>query len=204
MTEKKHTHSNSPTQPKNSNKRKILLIIIAGLLIGVGAYILVLLLTPKVQKKTAKTIETSQSQLVKASDKNILVIPSAGIEAEISEGNVNVLDKGLVWHRLPKEGNPEKGGNTILTGHSFVWGYTPKQVKEQSIFYNLSDVKKGDAIQVRWNGKIYNYVASEIKQVKPNETDIEKPSKDPKLTIYTCTLGGSADGRVVVIAKPSS
>lgn len=204
MTEKKHTHSNSPTQPKNSNKRKILLIIIAGLLIGVGAYILVLLLTPKVQKKTAKTIETSQSQLVKASDKNILVIPSAGIEAEISEGNVNVLDKGLVWHRLPKEGSPEAGGNTILTGHSFVWGYTPKQVKEQSIFYNLSDVKKGDAIQVRWNGKIYNYVASEIKQVKPNETDIEKPSKDPKLTIYTCTLGGSADGRVVVIAKPSS
>jgi sortase A len=186
------------------NKPTIAMVIIAGLLLGFGIYILILLLTPKIQKKTEQTILKSQTQQPIDSNKNELIIPSAGIEAEISEGNITVLDKGLVWHRLPKEGNPTIGGNMILTGHSFVWGYTPKQVKEKSIFYNLSDAKKGDLLQVRWDGKIYKYKVLEIKQVKPNATEIEKPSKEPKLTIYTCTLGGSADGRVVVIAIPSS
>ncbi len=203
MQTNKNSYSNKPRN-KNSKKRNFILIIIAGLLLGIGAYILFLLLSPKLSQKTAQSIESSQSQLVKASDKNILLIPSAGVETEISEGNINVLDKGLVWHRLPKEGNPEIGGNTILTGHSFVWGYTPKQIKEKSIFYNLRDVKKGDTVQVRWNGKVYNYKVTETKQVKPNEIEIEKPSNEPKLTIYTCTLAGSADGRVVVIARPSN
>ncbi len=62
----------------------------------------------------------------------------------------------------------------------------------------------GDDITVYWDKKDYRYKITEVKTVKPNETSIEAPSKEPKLTIYTCTLGGSADGRVVVIAKPAS
>lgn len=201
MTPKQH---NNPHSPKKSKKiTSVILIVIAGILLGIGVYILILLFTPKLQKKSAKEFQKTQEQL-QQSDKNFLTISSAGIAAEISEGDVNVLDKGVVWHRLPKEGNPEKGGNTVLTGHSFVCGYTPKQIKEQSIFYNLNEVKVGDKVEVRWNGKTHSYIVSETKQVKPNQTEIEKPSTEAKLTIYTCTLGGSADGRVVVIAKPSS
>jgi LPXTG-site transpeptidase (sortase) family protein len=203
MKDQKNTHISDVKKSKSRKNSALVLIVIAGLLLGLGVYILALLLTPKLQKKSAQEFQKTQEQLQK-SDKNLLTIKSAGVATEISEGDVNVLDKGLVWHRLPKEGNPEVGGNMILTGHSFVWGYTPKQVKENSIFYNLGDAKVGDPIEVRWNGKSYNYKVSETKQVKPNQIEIEKPSKDPKLTIYTCTLAGSADGRVVVIAVPSS
>lgn len=189
-------------QSKKRTSTSVILIIIAGVLLGAGIYILLLLLTPKLSRNSAKEFQKTQEQL-QVSNKNFLTIPSASIAAEISEGDVNVLDKGVVWHRLPAVGNPEKGGNTILTGHSFVWGYTPKQIKEQSIFYNLNEVKVGDKLQVRWNNTTYNYEVSETKQVKPNQIEIEKPSKEAKLTIYTCTLGGSADGRVVVIARPT-
>lgn len=199
----KHPDSfDGPKLPKSKARKRLLtvgIMFLACILFGLGIYLLVLILVPKLQKKSAESIKNSQSQ---ESDKNELFIQSAGISAEISEGDIGVLDKGLIWHRLAKQGNPEIGGNMVLTGHSFVWGYTPKQIKEKSIFYNLGDAKKGDEVEVRWNGKIYNYEVSEIKQVKPSQIEIELPSKDPKLTIYTCTTGGSADGRVVIIAIP--
>ncbi len=30
----------------------------------------------------------------------------------------------------------------------------------------------------------------------------EQPSKTPKLTLYTCTIGGAYDGREVIVATP--
>lgn len=169
-------------------------------MIAAGAYILILLFSPKLNKaqpkKTAEVIEE-----IKKTDQNTLLISTAGVYAPILEGGDEVLDKGLL-HRVPKNGNPEIGGNFVVSGHSFVWGYTPKQVKEKSVFYNLSDVKVGDEIVAYWNKKLYYYTVTEKKTVKPNAIEIENKTKDPTLTVYTCTPGGSSDGRVVLIAKP--
>lgn len=191
-----------PRLPKSKKRKRLLtvgIMFLACILFGLGIYLLILILVPKIQKKSAESIRNSQEQ---ESNKNELFIQSAGISAEIAEGDISVLDRGLIWHRLAKQGNPEIGGNMVLTGHSFVWGYTPEQIKEKSILYNLGDAKKGDEVQVRWNGKIYDYEVSEIKEVKPNQIEIELPSEEPKLTIYTCTTGGSVDGRIVIIAIP--
>lgn len=196
MSNQNH-HSKSST--KSSKFHIAVLVIIIGVLLGLAAYILLLLLSPKIIPNTNSTTTSPQHQEQKG---NRLIIQTVSINAEILEGNENVLDKG-VWHRLPAQGNPEIGGNMILTGHSFVWGFTPRQVKERSIFYNLQNIKVGDEIKVKWNEKEYNYKVSETKEVKPNQTEIEKNTKEPQLTIYTCTLSGAADGRVVVIAKPA-
>jgi len=160
-----------------------------------------LLIYPKLQKKSAQEIKKSAAE-TPASEKNTIFIPSVRIQADIGEGGSDTLDKGLAWHRLPEQGNPAKGGNMIITGHSFVWGYKPDEIKKRSIFYDLKDIKVGDEVLVNWDGKQYKYSVSKVKTVKPSAVEIEQPTGDPILTIYTCTIGGSADGRVVVIAKP--
>lgn len=194
-----------PPKPQKSKKniKRILLFLVAISLLALAIYIALLLFWPKAHKP--KTTEETQQTITQAQEegKNILIIPAIGVNTQVLEGGEEQLDHGVL-HWLPKNGNPESGGNTILTGHSFVWGYIPQQIKEKSIFYNLHEVKVGDPIEVVWNKKHYSYKVTEVKSVKPNQTEIQDKTADPQLTVYTCTIGGSADGRVVVIAKPST
>jgi sortase A len=187
---------------KNRTKQwiKLLVILISLLLIGSGLYILLLLLMPIISRPSEKSVRAQAEVVIQ--NKNQVFIPSVGIQSEIKEGGIEILDQGVVWHRLPERGNPEKGGNFILTGHSFVWGYTPQKVTKQSVFYHLGEAKEGDEIIVHWNNKKYTYVVKEKQTVKPNATEVEKMSNKPKLTIYTCTTGGASDGRIVIIAEP--
>lgn len=53
-----------------------------------------------------------------------------------------------------------------------------------------------------WNSKPHTYKVSRTHEVKPNQVEIEDPTEDDKLTLYTCTLGGSYDGRLVIEALP--
>ncbi len=168
------------------------------MLLLLGVYLLILFLSPKLKsyysKNTAVTFDDKQ---------NYLKISTHNINTLITEGGEEQLDKGA-WHRFPERGNPDIGGNFILSAHSFVWGKTPGEVTEKSFFYNLKDVKEGEEVLVHWDGKDYKYQVEKVSQVKPNQTEIEDISAEAKLTIYTCTEKGSADGRVVVIAKPAT
>lgn len=175
---------------------RLILLIISIISILAGLYLLLILFSPKL----VATIQKSSTQQLD-SDQNQLVIPEVSIKAYILEGGEEQLEYGA-WHRYPERGNPEIGGNFILSGHSFVWAYTPWKVNEKSIFYNLKDVRTGDEILVRWNSKDYKYVVESTFSIDPDQTEIESPSDTPKMTIYTCTEGGSADGRVVIVAKP--
>ncbi len=189
MSDKK-SHKKSTTFLRTT----ILFASIAAILAGL--YLLLILFSPKIYTTLSKN---NVSKL--EGNENQLLIKSAGIKTKILEGGEEQLEFGA-WHRFPERGNPEIGGNFILSGHSFVWAYTPWQVNEKSYFYNLKDVKVGDEIVVRWNTKDYRYVVDSTFSINPNQTDIEDKSDLPKMTIYTCTEGGSADGRVVVVAKP--
>jgi sortase A len=150
--------------------------------------------------KLFSMLQKSYNQSLEGNE-NQLQIQSVGINTKILEGGEEQLENGA-WHRFPERGNPEIGGNFILSGHSFVWAYTPWQVSEKSYFYNLKDVKVGDEVTVRWNSKDYNYKVDSVFSIDPSQTNIEDKSDTPIMTIYTCTEGGSADGRVVVVAKP--
>ena len=58
----------------------------------------------------------------------------------------------------------------------------------------------GDKIYVDFNHRRYEYTVSRNYTVAPTEVQIEAPSSTPKMTLYTCSLAGSSDGREVVIA----
>ena len=79
-------------------------------------------------------------------------------------------------------------------------GLTPQQTQRKSPFYTINKLRVGDKIIIDYNGKRYNYIIRKIFDVKPNAVEIERRTDTPQLTLYSCTLGGSSDGRNVIVA----
>jgi len=198
-----YTSHQAPSMKPRKKKGNLPLVLAGIFILLLGLYVIYLLSFPKITKKPASEIKQALKETPQE-DKNTIFIPSVGVQVGIEQGDINVLDKGLAWHRIPNQGDPIKGGNMIITGHSFVWGYRSDEVKKKSIFYDLKNSKVGDEVVVNWEGKQYKYKISKLKTVKPNAIEIEDQTSEPQLTIYTCTIGGAADGRVVIIAKPEA
>lgn len=121
-----------------------------------------------------------------------LFIPRLEMQEKIHEGSIAALKKGA-W-RLPHTGTPDKGGNTVLVGHRFTYS-------GQAVFYHLDKIRKGDPIDLAWKGRIYQYKVENIKVVPPTDVSIEANTKEPMLTIYTCTPLLTAKDRLVIQAK---
>lgn len=172
----------------------VTLLIPLGLL-AAGLYLLACSLAPYDPIRPKVSIAK-----LKVAPSNQLIISQLGLVLPIHEGDKSVLEKGI-WHRFPERGNPHNGGNFILAGHRFVMGATPGETIHRSPLYHVDQLKTGDDIYVDWTGKRYKYKITRIYSVKPNAVSIEAPSAEPKLTLYTCTSGGAADGRVVIEAK---
>ncbi len=127
--------------------------------------------------------------------RNRLVIPTIGVHIPIVEGNnEGVLFQGA-WRR-PNTSTPDKGGNTVITGHRFQ--YVPPNNKT---FYNLNKLEKGAKIFVFWNNKEYRYLVSETFIVEPEQVEIEDDLPGNVLTLYTCHPLWTADKRLVVRAN---
>lgn len=126
-------------------------------------------------------------------DNNTLVIPAIGITGEVHEGTSSkTLLKGI-WHR-PGSSTPDKGGNTVLTAHRFMYTFG------QNTFYHLDKLKEGDVITVYWNRAEYRYKVNSQRVVTPNATAIEQPTVTPTLTLYTCTPLWTSKNRLIVQA----
>ena len=167
----------------------------AGLLLA-GAYYLLLVASPTIAPLLAKPL---QAPVASASSMNTLYIPKIGLTLPFSDGDNTVLNKGA-WHRWPERGNPERGGNFILAGHRFSMGLTPAETVKKSPFYHLDKIVEGDIIYIDYVSKRYEYTVKKHFTVKPSQSEIEAPSTKPKLTLYSCTLAGEADGREVIEA----
>lgn len=61
------------------------------------------------------------------------------------------------WHRYPERGDPETGGNFILSAHRFIMKWTPGATMDSSPFYNVGKLNVGDQFIVDYKGKRYNY-----------------------------------------------
>ncbi len=184
-------------------KSKLKTFIALSLIIG-GVFIAYLTLFAAGSKPINNTL-VSQDSFVKqkaptANQVNTLIIPKISINALINPNGVATLKDGAIWHRVPENGDPEKGGNFVLAGHRYVFSLNPNKVREESVLYNLHKLTIGDKIIIDWNKQRYNYVIIKTYSVKPTDTVIEAKSTEPKLTLYTCTLNGSTDGRIVVEA----
>jgi sortase A len=120
-----------------------------------------------------------------------LLIPALGMKEQIHGGGMEALRKG-VWH-IPKTSTPDKQSNTVLVGHRFTYS-------GQAVFYHLDKVKVNDPIVVKWQGRTYVYEVKNILVVPPTAVEVEAPTKEPRLTIYTCTPLLTAKYRLVIQA----
>ena len=173
------------------------------LLLG-GCYILIVVLAPGTNEPllTGRDQHATEQKLQKPIAGDRLFIPQINVDVAIVEGSDSrALEKGA-WHRKPQNGNPLDGGNFVLSAHRFVMTFTPQGTAEKSPFYRLDTIKVGDQLVVDYHSKRYFYQVAKKYSVKPNAIEIEKRSEQPKLTLYSCTLEGSTDGREVIEATP--
>lgn len=188
-----------------NKKKKWLLVLPVFFLIG-GGYMLLNVLAPSVPVLDNKPSDATAQKLVKkepGAEGNRLYIPQINVDVAIVEGDSELsLEKGT-WHRNPQNGNPEKGGNFVLSAHRFQLGMTPTDTRAKSPFYHIDKVEVGDEIFVDYGGKRYVYQVSKTYKVDRTAVEIEAPSDEDKLTLYSCELRGEKAGREVVEAKPA-
>lgn len=186
-----------------SRVKKRTWIIATILLAGGGVYLLLLIFAPKLPFSVSpgavrRTLQTTKPQ----TNQNKLYIPAIGVDIAILEGSdASILNKGA-WHRQPQNGNPEKGGNFVISAHRFELGFTPGQTRARSPFYHIEKLKIGDKIYVDYHQKRYSYEITKKYKVDQYALSIERASRSPKLTLYSCDLAGERAGREVIEAKP--
>lgn len=129
-----------------------------------------------------------------------IYIPRLQLNLLYQAGDQSALKDGL-WWRFSERGNPEKGGNFILSGHRFEIGFSPGETRRKSPLYRMDAIQVDDYIYADFNGQRYQYKVVRKYDVKPSQTEIEAPSTIAKMTLYTCTLKGQTDGREVLEAE---
>ena len=188
---------------KHTTRRSNSRFLTGGLavaLLGGGLYLLSLVAAPTIAPIVAmKPIDARELKEPEVGV-NRIIIPKIGVDIPYGEGEV-ALDKGAQW-RWPDRGNPEKGGNFIIAAHRFSIAPTPMETAKKSPFYHVEKLTNGDTILVDFDGKRYGYEINNQLSANSDQVEIEDPSETPKLTLYSCGLGGASDKRIVFTAKP--
>lgn len=188
-------------------KRRRWPVLVAILLFVGGLYLLYNTFSPTFSsltsdsQATAKKLSTSEPTI----SENRIYMPQINVDVPIVEVIANeteeqALDKGAI-HRAPGNGNPKEGGNYVIAAHRFTLGITPGQTRAKSPFYHIDQMQVGDQIYVDYSGVRYAYKIFKKEVVAATAVDIENRTEEPQLTVYSCGLSGSRDGREVVFAK---
>lgn len=130
-----------------------------------------------------------------------LYIPKINVDVPIIEGDKAALESGA-WHRKPENGNPETGGNFILSANRFSMGLTPGQTRVQSPFYNIGTLQPGDQLFIDYKGERYGYKVIKKDSVAPDQLGFEARSDVPKLTLYSYVSIDDTSDREVIVAEP--
>ncbi|PID32935.1 sortase [Candidatus Saccharibacteria bacterium] len=184
-------------------KNRLLSLVSILMLLG-GVYVLYNVFSPMMTQpnpdnnSTTKLLAETPEESIK---ENRLYIPKIDINLPYAKGGAGVMERGA-WWRSPNSGNPKDGGNFVLSAHRFIMGLTPQQTQRKSPFYNINRLEIGDNIIIDYHKQRYEYKITEVFSVRPEDVKIEKRTEEPRLTLYSCTLGGADDGREVIIAEP--
>lgn len=178
-------------------------IVVFALYIIVTPYIPEILwrLRPRTSAPYAGALAESTGDTSKATaqkpPENRIVLPSAGINLPIVEGNgIWVIDSGGSWRKNLWVNSPKEAGNTVVVAHRFSYR------NPDGGFYHLDKVRVGDKLAVYWQGEELLYEVREVKTVEPTAVEVEANTSGRTLTLYTCTPVITAEHRLVVIAVP--
>lgn len=188
----------------NNRFRQRILFAIGVLLLLAGGYVLYAVLSPGLRLVGVDPANNSTTRTLEEEDytEPMLYIPKIDVSVPYGTSEDDLADGA--WWRKSSNGNPQDGGNFVLAAHRFEMGITPAQTTQQSPFYHLGKLEIGDDIVVDYEGERYTYTVSRAYAVAPTDIEIENRTDTPQLTLYTCTLSGSSDGRDVVIAVPKT
>jgi len=144
---------------------------------------------------------------------NRIVIPKFNVFAPIQEAT-NVDLKKSNWEEIEIQvqdalksgvvhfpGSAEAGGrgNAFFTGHSSYYPWSDGKYKD--VFALLPQIQVNDIVTIWENQKRYDYQVTEVKEVKPTETDVLQKTDDYRLTLMTCTPVGTSLRRLIVTAQ---
>lgn len=127
---------------------------------------------------------------------NRLIIPKIGVNAPIVEAQNSEWALSLGSWRDPEGSMPDRGGNTVLTGHRFK--YLPPS---NLTFFLLDKMVQGDIISILWKDKYYYYKVKEVKVIEPTDVSILEQTEKSTITLYTCHPIYSQEQRLVVVAE---
>ncbi len=107
--------------------------------------------------------------------------------ATISNGQWPVIENGASY--LSTSPLPGEKGNSVIYAHNW-----------KNLFGNLVNTKPGEEVVITYkDGSKKTFVIEYTSTVSPNESTILAPSKDKRITLYTCT-GFLDSKRFVVVA----
>ncbi len=121
---------------------------------------------------------------------------------QVDPANQTVYDEALRHGVAQAKGTslPGQKGTIYLFAHSS--GLPWELTHFNTIFLRLYELKKGDKITVRRNGKGYNYLVRESKVVDPSQVSYLLNTKRSQLILQTCTPIGTSLYRLLVFADP--
>ena len=141
--------------------------------------------TPDPTPKSART----SLRPARVAGSPLLNIPRLDLKARIG---VDLKDGPAWW---PVTGRPGGGDTVAIAGHRTT--YTRP-------FYWLELLRPGDAIYVRWAGRIHAYSVTGRRIVSAKQLHIGDARGYEVLLLSACTPRGSARQRLVVYARPRS
>lgn len=198
----------------NKDKKiKTLVIVLEFLFIFIVAYLIILPVYPEIKYRLnsakvgdSKNVEEVSKEVQKIKNhlpatkfsisQNRVIIPKIGVNAPIvqAEREEEGLSEGA-W-LVPVGSTPDKGGNTVITGHRFK--YLPPS---NLTFYLVHKLEEDDIFSIIWEDKDYLYKVREIDIVDPWESWPHEPSSESILTMYTCHPIYSTEKRLVVVSE---
>jgi len=122
----------------------------------------------------------------------VIAIPKINLKVAIAEGVDNETLKYAVGH-FKGTPLPDNKGNFCIAGHrSYAYG---------EFFNRLDELQIDDEITVETKVRQYKYRVYEKKVVEPSEISVLDNTKDPIITLVTCTPVRIATHRLIIKGK---
>lgn len=133
----------------------------------------------------------------------VIVIPKINVKAPVvyesstDEAKIQkALESGVVHYA--GTALPGQNGNDVIVGHSSNDWWEPGNYK--FVFVLLDKLQPGDTIEIDYQSHRYTYTVTGSKVVEPTDLSVLAATKDPSLTLITCTPPGTSWKRLIVTA----
>lgn len=116
--------------------------------------------------------------------------------------------KEAEYKRVLKKGVAHAEGTALPgeSGRSFIFAHSSgnpiEQTKYNTVFIRLGDLKIGDEISIKRDGKIYKYKVTTTKIVNASDIQYLKKNASDGIVIQTCWPIGTSLKRLLVFAAP--